>query len=316
MPRRLLLLGAGGFLGRSIAHFVAGNGGAELILNYRSENHGLSADDDFESYALDLLTCRPGAIGEMVDRVAPDVVVNCAGLTDGQPNELRDANVGLVIRLIDELGSRDVHLVHIGSAAEYGIQGREGPVPEYAFAAPGSAYGVTKLEATERLTAAAAQDRISVTVLRVFNPLGRFSSASTLPGNAALQIDAALRSGADSINLGVLDTRRDYIDTRDVARAVVAAASTVRNTGSVLNVGRGEAVSSRFLVESLAAIAGYDGEIVETSTRSIRSARVASLCADTQAIRRRLDWSAQYSIADSLGELWNQTTQSHEYASA
>jgi len=317
MSRRLLLLGAGGFLGRSIARFVAGNGGAELVLNHRTEHHGSAIDDVFESYALDLLTCRPGAIGEMVDRVAPDVVVNCAGLTVGQPDELRAANVGLVIRLIDELEGRDdVHLVHIGSAAEYGIQGRDGPVPEYAFAAPGSAYGVTKLEATERLTAAAAHDRISVTVLRVFNPLGRFSSPSTLPGNAALQIDGALRSGAGSINLGVLDSRRDYIDTRDVARAVLAAASTVRHTGSVLNVGRGEAVPSRYLVEALAAIAGYDGEIVETSERSIRSARVTSLCADIKAISKRLDWSAQYSIEDSLSELWNQTTQSHEFASA
>ncbi|HEX3089463.1 MAG TPA: NAD(P)-dependent oxidoreductase [Ilumatobacteraceae bacterium] len=317
MPRRLLLLGAGGFLGRSIAHFVAGNGGAELVLNHRSENQGSAFDDVFESYALDLMTCRTGAIGEMVDRVAPDVVVNCAGLTVGQPDELRAANVGLVIRLIDELeGRSDVHLVHIGSAAEYGIQGRDGPVPEYAFAAPGSAYGVTKLEATERLTAAAAHDRISVTVLRVFNPLGRFSSPSTLPGNAALQIEAALRSGASSINLGVLDSRRDYIDTRDVARAVLAAASTVRHTGSVLNVGRGEAVASRYLVETLAAIAGFDGEIVETSERSIRSARVASLCADIQAITGRLDWTPQYNIEDSLCELWNETTQSREFASA
>jgi NDP-hexose 4-ketoreductase len=317
MPRRLLLLGAGGFLGRSIAHFVAGNGGAELVLNVRSERHGSALDDVFESYALDLLTCRTGAIGEMVDRVAPDVVVNCAGLTVGQPNELRAANVGLAIRLIDELEGRDdVHLVHIGSAAEYGIQGRDAPVPEYAFAAPGSAYGVTKLEATERLTAAAAQNRISVTVLRVFNPLGRFSSPSTLAGNAALQIDAAIRSGARSINLGALDSRRDYIDTRDVARAVLAAASTVRHTGAVLNVGRGEAVASRFLVESLATIAGYDGEIVETTDRSVRSARVSSLCADINAIARRLDWTPHYSIEDSLGELWNQTTQNHEFASA
>ena len=317
MPRRLLLLGAGGFLGRSIAHFVAGNGGAELVLNQRSENHGSAHDDVFESYALDLLTCRTGAIGEMVDRVAPDVVVNCAGLTVGQPNELRAANVGLVIRLIEELeGRNDVHLVHIGSAAEYGIQGRDGPVPEYAFAAPGSAYGVTKLEATERLTAAATQDRISVTVLRVFNPLGRFSSSTTLPGNAARQIEMALRSGAPSINLGALDSLRDYIDTRDVARAVLAAASTVRHTGSVLNVGRGEAVASRYLVQTLAAIAGYDGDIVETDERSVRSARVPTLCADIQAITRRLDWSPQYSVEDSLSELWNQTSQNRELASA
>ena len=124
------------------------------------------------------------------------------------------------------------------------------------------------------------------------------------------------RSGAKSINLGVLDSRRDYIDTRDVARAVVAAASTVRHTGSVLNVGRGEAVASRSLVDPLAGIAGYDGEIIETSEQSARSARVSSLCADINAIRGRLDWAPAYSVEDSLGELWSQTAQNHEMASA
>jgi NDP-hexose 4-ketoreductase len=316
MPRRLLLLGAGGFLGRSIAHFVAGNGGADLVLHYRSENHGSAFDGVFESCALDLLTCRTGAIGEMVERVAPDAVVNCAGLTVGQPNELRAANVGLAIRLIDELDGLDVHVIQIGSAAEYGVQASCRPVPEYAFAAPGSAYGVTKLEATERLTAAAAQERIAVTVLRVFNPLGRFSSPSTLPGNAALQIDAAMQTGATSINLGVLDSLRDYIDTRDVARAVLAAAFTVRHTGAVLNVGRGEAVASRDLVRSLARIAGYEGDIVEDNVRSVRSARVTSLCADVKAIGQRLDWSAQYSIDDSLADLWNETTTNRVLAHA
>ncbi len=84
----------------------------------------------------------------------------------------------------------------------------------------------------------------------------------------------------------------------------------------MLNVGRGEAVAGRHLVESLAAIAGYDGEIAENSEQSVRSARVTSMCADIKAISERLDWSAEYSIEDSLSELWNQTTQSNEFSNA
>jgi NDP-hexose 4-ketoreductase len=314
--RRVLLLGAGGFLGHSIAHYIAWSGGAELVLNYRTNDHTTVFDNVFDSYALDLSTCRTGAIGEMLDRIAPDVVVNCAGLTVGQPGELRDANVGLAIRLIDELDGRDdVHLVHIGSAAEYGIQ-PTGPVSEDAFATPGSPYGVTKLETTQRLIAAGEQERISVTVLRVFNPLGRFSSSNTLPGRAAQQISAAIRSDAPSIHLGVLDSRRDYIDARDVARAALAASSTVIRSAAVLNVGRGEAVQSRALVHTLAHIAGYDGEIIEENVRSTRSARVASMYADVRAIELRLDWSAEYSIEDSLADLWNETTRSREFADA
>jgi NDP-hexose 4-ketoreductase len=316
MSRRLLLLGAGGFLGRSITRYVADHGGADLVLNVRSHVNHSTSDSSFESYPLDLLACPDGAIGEMVDRVAPDVVVNCAGLTVGQPGELRAANIGLALRLIDELQSRDVHLIHIGSAAEYGIQRRSGPVSEDVFATPASAYGVTKLAATQKLIAAGIDEKISVTVLRVFNPLGRFSSASTLPGNAAVQIDAALRSGAASINLGALDSQRDYIDARDIARAVLAAASIVIRSTATLNVGRGEAVDSRTLVKTLAAVAGYHGEIVETSARSARSSRVTSMYADVRAIATRLDWAAQYSLKDSLAELWSETIHDRELADA
>jgi NDP-hexose 4-ketoreductase len=317
MPQRLLLLGAAGFLGRSIAHHVGESGSAELVLNHRSTDVLPAFDDIFESYPLDLLTCRTGAIGAMIDAVSPDVVVNCAGLTVGQPAELRDANVGLVMRLIDELHERPrVHLVHIGSAAEYGIQRRQIPVSENVFATPGSAYGVTKLEATQRLVAAAEQQRISATILRVFNPVGRFSSPTTLPGNAARQIHAALRSGAETIDLGQLDSRRDYIDTRDVARAVLAAASTPTPPGSILNVGRGEAIESRRLVTSLAAIAGYSGQIIEGKERSARSARVSSVCANIDAITAALGWTSTYTIEDSLRDLWSETSRQCDRADA
>lgn len=317
MPQRLLLLGAAGFLGRSIAHHVGESGGAELVLNHRSTDVLPAFDDIFESYPLDLLTCPTGAIGAMIDAVSPDVVVNCAGLTVGQPAELRDANVGVVMRLIDELdGRRGVHLVHIGSAAEYGIQRGQVPVSEDVFATPGSAYGVTKLEATQRLVAAAEQERISATVLRVFNPVGRFSAPTTLPGNAARQIDAALRAGAETIDLGQLDSRRDYIDTRDVARAVLAAASTPTRPGIVLNVGSGAAIESRCLVRSLAAIAGYNGQIIEGKERSARSARVSIVCADVKAISAALGWSCAYTIEDSLRDLWSETSQHCDLADA
>jgi nucleoside-diphosphate-sugar epimerase len=59
----------------------------------------------------------------LASTAAPDVVINCVGLTAGGPSELRDANVGAVVKLARALDGRtDVHLIHWGSAAEYGPQ--------------------------------------------------------------------------------------------------------------------------------------------------------------------------------------------------
>jgi len=306
MALRFFILGAGGFLGRSIVRFFADQPDiAEVVAHVRSADGPTPTMAGNEWHALDLQRCNTAAFMELLDRAAPDVVVNCTGLTTGPPERLRSANVDVVDRLIDALDGRTrVHLVHLGSAAEYGIQHSGGPVSEDVFATPGSAYGVTKLEATEHLMAAARERRITATVLRVFNPMGRYSPETTLPGSAARQIDAALRNRSDAVHLGSLDSWSDYIDTRDVARAVHSASTMAPRSGVVLNVGRGVAVHSRELVSTLASIAGFDGEIVETGDGSTRSSPVTWNCADVRAIEAKLGWWAQHSIEDSLRALW------------
>lgn len=304
--RRVLVLGAGGFLGRSIATHLGANCDAQVVLHHRVAPD-VPLDPGCETVMLDLQRADAMAIADLIDRVSPDVVINCVGATVGSPSELRDANVGVVERLIEALcGRGGVHLVQLGSAAEYGIQHRGGPVSEDMFATPGSAYGVTKLEATQRLLEAAAQQQVTATVLRLFNPVGRFSPATSLPGIAAQQIDAALRAGAHAIRLGPLGSWRDYIGTRDVAAAVFAACEHPPRSGALLNVGRGEAIESRSLVVRLAEIAGFDGEIVESEPGSVRSAPVTWQCADVAAITSRYGWSARSSLDESLRELWHE----------
>ena len=140
-------------------------------------------------------------------------MVNCAGTTHGSIDELRSANVEVVAKLIDALTTLShVHLIHLGSAAEYGAHRTGEAITEVTPARPVSDYGVTKLEATRQLLAAGRAGRLTVTVLRVFNPLGRGSAPSTLPGRAAWEIEAAMRRGDDSITLGSLESWRDYID--------------------------------------------------------------------------------------------------------
>ena len=188
------------------------------------------------------------------------------------------------------------------------------PVQECVFARPSSAYGRSKLEATERLMRTAARGRISVTVLRLFNPVGRFSPPGTLPGRAARKIDEAVRTGSDVITLGSLDSWRDFIDVRDVARAVLAVVESMPPSGRVLNVGSGEPVQSRQMVRTLALIAGFYGDIVANDCRSTRSADVDWQCADVEAIAQTLGWSVEYSIENTLADLWSGVVMSREYA--
>ena len=69
MVPRLLVLGAGGFLGRSIARQLAGSGTADVVLHTRRTGDQAGLTDGFETRTLDLLDSEPGSVADMVGAV-------------------------------------------------------------------------------------------------------------------------------------------------------------------------------------------------------------------------------------------------------
>ncbi|MFC7484101.1 NAD-dependent epimerase/dehydratase family protein [Luedemannella flava] len=216
---RVLVFGVTGFLGRHVAAAFAGRPGTEVVTAGRRPGPG-GVD-----HQVDLATAGPAAMADLVRAVAPDAVVNCAGVTGTDPVELVSGNVVAVATVLSALhrtgfGGR---FVHLGSAAEYGITPPGVAVTERTPTAPTSPYGVTKLAGTA--LALAARDELDVTVLRVFNPIGPGASENQLAGRLVAQLRRARATG-EPATVGALDGHRDLIDARDVATAVVAAATT------------------------------------------------------------------------------------------
>ncbi|PNY79575.1 NAD-dependent epimerase/dehydratase family protein, partial [Deinococcus koreensis] len=235
---RVLMLGASGFLGRPVQALLAAQDDLQVMTGPRSHD-------------TDLARCEAGVWRDLLDAAQPDAVVNCAGRIRGSPEELQQANAGLVQRLVEAARGRrsPPHLVHLGSAAEYGVY--PGAVTEDMPPRPESPYGQSKLAGTRTLLEAAAD--LSVHVLRVGNPVGAGQSAHTLLGRAAEQFRQALEAPTDGVEFGDLGAARDFIDARDVARAVLAVLRAPA-AEPLLNVGRGEAIRARTLVRSLARI--------------------------------------------------------------
>lgn len=288
--RRVLLLGATGFLGRhaqialeAASHTVLGVAGPTSAASTWSRGDLLTVD-----------------VAALIRAAAPDAIVNATGRTSGSPAALEGANVTLVRRLLDAASTLDVRLVHLGSSAEYGPGTPGRPTSEDDPAEPVAAYGETKLRATELVRSSG----LDATVLRVFNPVGDGMARESMPGRAAHLIADALDRGAESIELGPLSARRDFVDARDVAEAVVAA---TRASGgpAVINIGSGRAVVARELVTMLADVAGFGGTIVEQTSASPRSGGVDYQCADVRLARSALGWEATHTLRDAVSALWS-----------
>ena len=286
---RVLVIGAGGFLGRHVCRAF--------------EDAGAQVQGAPPSRELDLGRADTADWDRLLASARPEVLVNCAGRTSGSTGELTRANDLLVACLIDAAGRADgrPRLLHLGSAAELGPTPAE-LIPEEYPARPTTPYGATKLAGTRLLLGALERAELEGSVLRVFNPVGPGQSLDSLPGRAAQVLADACEEGRPAVRFGPLNTFRDYIDVRDVAQAAVCLARSA-HPPRLVNVARGMAVQSRALVNELVGLAGYAGRVEEDAAPSGRSAATHYQQADVSRLRA-LGWAPQFPLQTTLYDLW------------
>ncbi|MER5864003.1 NAD(P)-dependent oxidoreductase [Kitasatospora sp. NPDC002040] len=311
---RVLLLGADGFIGRRVAERLLVEPELQVTVLGRRD----SADIRF-----DLTAGSPGALARFLDAVAPQAVINCAGATYGSSRALIRSNTLAVATVCEAIRrSREpARLVHVGSAAEYGPMPAGVPVPETAEPRPAGPYGVSKLAGTELVLASG----LDAAVLRVFDVVGPGSPAASLFGRLAEGLRRALEQEEHQVRMPDLSGYRDFVDVRDVARAIQSAA--VSAATGVINIGSGHAVRARDAAQLLVRAAGFEGSIVEDGRGAALPVQpgpehhhppqypphrpaaepVQWRQADVRTARDRLGWRTQVPLEESLGDIWLET---------
>ncbi|MFI8998938.1 UDP-glucose 4-epimerase GalE [Streptomyces sp. NPDC053542] len=209
--------------------------------------------------------------------------------------------------------------VFSSSAAVYGMPDADlvagtGLVTEDMPCAPMSPYGETKL-AGEWLTRAAGRAHgISTACLRYFNVAGAASPelADTGVFNIVPMVFEKLTEGAAPLIFGAdYDTPdgtcvRDYIHVEDLADAHLAAARKLGERGPVrdltLNIGRGEGVSVREMIDLIAEVTGYRDRPAEITAR--RPGDPARVVAAADRITAELGWKARHDVRDMIASAW------------
>lgn len=297
MSRHVLLFGASGFLGAQVRAALERERSVEWVTCVARDR-------------CDLVAASVEGLASLLRELTPNAVVNCTGSLDGTGYQLMLANTLVTAKLIDAVESVDpaIRLIRLGSAGEYGRVPFGRSVTEDDPAVPVSEYGLSHLAATRLVEFAGASGRVDGVTLRVFNPIGPGLRGETLLGRAAARLRDALVDGAEVVTMGPLTAHRDFVDARDVARAVVAAVLVPSVPARVVNVGSGRAVTAREAVELLARAAAFTGEIREAGPPSARSAAVDWIRADITRAAEGLGWRPTHDLTDSVQAIW--TTRS------
>ena len=289
----VLVIGAAGLLGRAVLAEARRFGDAHAIV--AQANAGIP-----DAHVLRLSPEAADPMARLLEGLGPAAIVNCAGRTSGDADELKAANVDAVAALLEamRLGAPTARLVHLGSAAEY-AEVAEGRTGEDAPVNTASPYAASKV-AGSRLVADASERGMDAIVARVFNPIGAGMPATSLPGRAARLLHAAVAGGAGVVELGPLDAVRDYVDLRDVATATRILASERDLAHGAYNIGTGRPTVVRDLIRMIAQRVGFSGRIHETA--AVPSRGVARQVADP-ARMHSAGWKPAITLDESVDAL-------------
>ncbi|MFS4095427.1 UDP-glucose 4-epimerase GalE [Streptomyces sp. AF1A] len=232
------------------------------------------------------------------------------------------ANVeGLRVLLEAVTNAQVPSFVFSSSAAVYGMPDVE-LVTEETPCRPMSPYGETKLAGEWLVRATGRATGLATASLRYFNVAGAATPelADTGVSNLVPMVFEKLTEGAaprifgDDYATPDGTCVRDYIHVVDLAEAHVTVARALRSTPGTdltLNIGRGEGVSVREMIDRINAVTGYDRPPTVTPRRPGDPARVV---ASADRIATELGWHAKHDTQDMITSAWEGWLRLHPEA--
>ena len=308
MTSRVLITGITGFIGSHLAERLIADGHEVHGIAFEPPPHpNLAAIApkvrihradlaDADALRDAVAAAKPDALVHLAGQAIPSLAQKDAGATVAV-NVVGTANV--IAALEPLVGAR---LVFASSADVYGVPDHA-PVREDAPLRPTNVYAESKVAAEALVRAFGDRGGHPAVILRPANTNGPRQHPGLAASGFAKQIAEAEAGQAPAvIRHGRLDSKRDFIDVRDVAAAYVAAIGLLPERTETYNVGSGEAVSIERILEILVGLARVAME-TEVDPERVRAGDATVLALDSSALRARTGWTPQIPLERSLADL-------------
>jgi nucleoside-diphosphate-sugar epimerase len=243
------------------------------------------------------------AVCALVGELRPRTVIHLAGsLRDERFDALVSNNLHATYNLCEALLAiqAPTRLIFASSGSVYGDVGANGsPLRESGASQPIDHYSVTKRASEDIIRLAGFSEVMKFIIARIFNVIGPGQEERHLAGHVASQVADVLRGTTNSIRVGPLVTSRDFIDVRDVARALAILTRSEPNN-STYNIASGDEIPVQRIVDILLTWAGDKRPaIVQTGARP---ADLSRQIVDVTALQM-LGWKPTFTLEESLKDL-------------
>jgi UDP-glucose 4-epimerase len=310
-----LVTGGAGYIGAHVVRSFVTEGLGVVVLDDLSTGHASFVPDGVpfvEGTILDedLVARTIGDHG--VTGVVHVAGFKYAGVSVQRPLHCYEQNVLGTMSLLKAMERHGVDkCVFSSSAATFGTPADE-VVTEANSTNPESPYGESKLIGEWLLRDQEVAIGLRHTSLRYFNVVGSATDEvyDTSPHNLfPLVIEALLEGRSPRMNGDDYPTPdgscvRDYVHVGDLAISHVAAAKALdegRPLEPVYNLGSGEGLSVKQIMEAMARVTGIDFK-PEIGPR--RPGDPARIVATGELAARDLDWRMRYTVDDMVASAW------------
>jgi len=294
--KRIMVTGGDGFLGRYIIAELKRKGVQHIFVPCH-QKYDLTLMNDVE---------------QAYQNSQPDIVIHLAakvggiGLNQAKPGELFYDNLMMGAQLMEVARQRGVEkFVGIGTVCAYP---KYTPVPfredDLWIGYPeetNAPYGLAKKMLLVQGQAYRQQYDFSAIYLlpvNLYGPGDSFDlfSSHVIPALIKKCVDAVDRGDKQIVAWGTGSASREFLYVEDAARAIVLATEKYDKTGPV-NIGSAMEITIRKLLELIAELTGFQGEIVWDSSKPDGQPR-RSL--DTSRARQEFGFQAQTDFRDGL----------------
>jgi GDP-L-fucose synthase len=259
--KRIVVTGGAGFLGSFICERLEKAGAGELIIP-RSADYDLTEQD---------------AVRQLYKDADPDIVIHLAaevggiGANRANPGRYFYANMAMGLHLIEEARKHKLEkFVQVGTVCAYPkfapVPFREEDLWKGYPEETNAPYGIAKKSLLVMLQSYRQQyhlNGIYLLPVNLYGPRDNFDleSSHVIPALIRKFITARDDQAPEVVAWGTGSASREFLYVEDAARAIVMATDKF-NGEQPVNVGTSHEITIRDLVELIARLTGYEGEVV------------------------------------------------------
>lgn len=315
MSNRILITGAGGFVGPHLIHALADSSlEAELHAWYL----GAASPGIPGASWRTVDVSDPEAITGAIQDTQPTHLIHLAAISNvpesfADPRRTWMINVIGTLNILEAIKRESPHtrVLLVSSSEVYGRAFSIGTaLDEQAPTQPMNPYAASKL-AGEVLAGPYAQRGLRVIIARPFNHIGPGQGPGfVVPAFAGQLAEISAGSRPPQISVGNLEARRDFLHVRDVVRAYCAlllAFDTLDN-GSVFNICSGMPRRIGDLLEDLIRLSGLSVSIEPDPSR-MRPSDIPIAVGDAGRLREKTGWCPRIDWTRALQECLDDAKQ-------